>query len=281
MASPQVTELLKLQAAVRAQGEEQADALASMKEWMDQVKVKDGQLKSLRPGQPTPVSPLHAEAANAGRGGSATKGTAADHTYDKGYKRWEKFNEDAALEQAEKAPAPAAAKTGYVSAGYAMRYAGQAAHDGAARSARPANAAATAASPADMLREDGNAAMKRGDYQAAISYYTRLLAIDGNSVAAYANRAQAFLQIKDYRSAIADATSALRHDPYHVKSWMRRAAARTALGLAEAATRDLAVALKLEPHNRTVAAEYRKAVETTKHNSKRIPDVPMKVVDAE
>jgi tetratricopeptide (TPR) repeat protein len=287
-------DLVRIQAAVRAQGEEQADAMAGMREWMASIKSKDAQLRSVRsPSAPTPAPRTPASAPATSPLAATAKevsGTAADHTYDKGYKRWEKFDVNEALEEAEapsprgptakaaESPAKGATanawdeKVGFLSRGYAIR-AGDAASGVALGATR---AAPGTLSPAEMLKEDGNEALKRGDYQSAVSYYTRLLVMEPESFAAYANRALAFLQSRDYRSAIADATAALRRDPFHVKSWMRRASARSALGMYEAAARDLQVALKLEPHNRTVAAEYRKALENYKHNAKRVPEVVMK-----
>jgi tetratricopeptide (TPR) repeat protein len=123
--------------------------------------------------------------------------------------------------------------------------------------------------------------MKSGDYAAAAKYYTRLLLLPNcDQTVAYANRAQAHLNMKEWRLAVADATDALRSDPTHIKSWVRRAAGRTALGMHAAAARDLRAALALDPSNKTVLAELRKAEESARACSKRLPEVAVAVLVA-
>jgi tetratricopeptide (TPR) repeat protein len=135
--------------------------------------------------------------------------------------------------------------------------------------------------------------MKAGEYAAAAKFYTRLLLLPpamlqgpsgggspDHTTIAYANRAQAHLYMKEWRMAIHDATDALRRDPTHVKSWVRRAAGRTALGMHAAASRDLRAAFALDPANKTVLAELRKAEESARACSKRLPEVAVAVLVA-
>lgn len=140
-------------------------------------------------------------------------------------------------------------------------------------------------SPLDVLHAEGNAAVAAGEFSRAIDLYTRILfaAPAGSAVAntALANRALCHLKSHSYRAAIVDATDALRADPFHTKSWMRRAAARNSLGQHSLALRDLQVAHALEPANRVIASDLRKAAESAKAASKRVPEVSIKVIDEE
>jgi tetratricopeptide (TPR) repeat protein len=119
--------------------------------------------------------------------------------------------------------------------------------------------------------------MRRSDYAAAVRHYSRVLLLDPAHAVAYANRAQAHLNLRDFTAAAADATDALRRDPTHVKSWVRRAAARTALGVHGGAAADLRAAAALAPADKTVLAELRKAEETVRSCAKRLPEVTLPV----
>ncbi len=150
---------------------------------------------------------------------------------------------------------------------------------------------AAQANPADMAREDGNAAFAKGpgNYDAAISAYTRSLSLvsatspsataTAQRVAAYSNRSLVYLKSKQYRAAADDATAALRLDGSHVKSWLRRASARNGLGQHVAALRDLQAALALEPGNRQALEEQRRTSELSRlaHNAAPEWNVPVRV----
>lgn len=132
----------------------------------------------------------------------------------------------------------------------------------------------------DEMREAGNAAMRTGDYAAAVQHYDRQLQLDPSSYIGYSNRAQAHLGLKDYRLAAQDATSALRLDPTHVKSWVRRATARNHLGMHTLALADLQAALALDPSNKTVLQDLRKTQEHTRAAKRRLPELVLPVGSA-
>jgi len=127
------------------------------------------------------------------------------------------------------------------------------------------------------MREAGNTALQKGDYQLAIKHYNRMIILDPNSYIGYANRSQAYLYLKEYRLAIYDCNESLRRQPSHVKSWMRRATARAALGMYENAVRDLSVARLLDPSNKTLLVDLRKYEESVRANQRRIPDVTIPI----
>jgi hypothetical protein len=181
--------MLAAQAAIRHQAEEQQESLADLASWMSSIKKKDEKLRSSRASVSTAVSrplppPSLPPPAPSG-GGSVTavvhrgpNNSAADHTYDRGYRKWESFDVDAALRDDESRETRAATQA---SDGI-MTESPQSA------SARPSQNAASSqpsavASPMNLAttaRESGNACFKRGDYAGAVSAYTHSLDLDQN-----------------------------------------------------------------------------------------------------
>lgn len=95
-----------------------------------------------------------------------------------------------------------------------------------------ANAAPTDAqkSEAEGLKSQGNAAMAKKDYSAAVDFYTKALAIIPGNPIFLSNRAAAHSASKDHESARADAEAAVAADPTYTKAWSRLGLARFALG---------------------------------------------------
>jgi tetratricopeptide (TPR) repeat protein len=319
-------DIIALQARIRIEAEQQQSALGDLVSWMGSIKKKDTKLAQQTrrtvdvpaasspsghaPSRPAAMPTSHSNPAPS----SAEKATsAAAHTYDKGYKRWEKFDVDAALAEAEDSArpdgrglaSPAVATTSVVSpptaaAGGATAGVTAAAH--ASASPLPARQPAVAvrqkggvvhvkagdsglaSAESELAKAAGNAAYKAGDYSAAAAAYGRALLGNPRSAVLFSNRAQCRLHARDYRAALEDASAALRCDPTHVKSWLRRAAARSALGQPAAAARDLEVVLALERGHREAAAELRKAREAARSCRKRAlaeGAVPLPVVALE
>jgi hypothetical protein len=93
-----------LQHKIRADALEQQTALSSIKSWQDSIKAKDASLKACisqkpvappRNGLPStaasqPATPLSATKPTIGQ--PSVDKTAASHTYDKGYSKWESFD---------------------------------------------------------------------------------------------------------------------------------------------------------------------------------------------
>lgn len=104
-----------MQARMKQEAEEQANMLASVRDWMDTIKVKDAQLRQETLSNSS--SSLSSSSSSQRRsttknttdnknhsnripsshdnnysGTPSKEGSAANHTYDKGYKKWESFN---------------------------------------------------------------------------------------------------------------------------------------------------------------------------------------------
>ena len=83
---------------------------------------------------------------------------------------------------------------------------------------------------AEGLKSQGNAAMAKKDYFAAIDLYSKALAIIPSDPIFLSNRAAAYSASKDHESAKADAEAAVAADPKYTKAWSRLGLAKFALG---------------------------------------------------
>jgi tetratricopeptide (TPR) repeat protein len=240
--------------------------------------------------------------AKASTAAAGTSTTAASHTYDKGYKKWEKFDVDAALNNASddeaddsNSPNPAEEDADAFNSEQPQTAAPISSTTAAPAAAVAAQAAPTPASivgnvprrvtapvpralprPAGLdpeleERERGNAHFKAGSFAAAVKCYTRCLAMNPRSVAALSNRAMAQLKLGEHRSAERDCSAALAAEPQHTKSLRRRAAARAALGKHRAALADLQLAVSLEPSSKELQTEAARCREVMRSALKRCP----------
>ena len=119
----------------------------------------------------------------------------------------------------------------------------------AATAARVAAAAAAAA-----LREEGNAAFRAGDYEAAAARYTEAAAADPRCAPSQSNLAAANLKLLRFEEAERAASASLALS-LSAKALLRRGTARAGLGDGASARADLKHVLVLEPGNRQARSE--------------------------
>lgn len=309
------------QAQVRRMAEETNDYLSEMVKWEKEMKKRDqgikGRGKRTRTGKDTNLPPVRSgggmvpvraavargpapgpPAAPAAPAAPATTGDA--HTYDKGYKKWEAFDVNAALEDVDRpaavsdqdepavavevpvtptptSPNPVAARprvrqtpATVVQAQASREVTGER----QARVPKPLPAPVSLADREAAERARGNDFFKAGDFQRAIKCYTACLGISSKSVAAFSNRAMCWIKVKEWRKAELDCTLALQVDPHHVKSLQRRAAARNGLGMHRAALTDLEAALDAldgGTGTKALAADKRKTRELLKAAMRAAP----------
>jgi tetratricopeptide (TPR) repeat protein len=132
---------------------------------------------------------------------------------------------------------------------------------------------------ADQRKQLGNQEFKKGNYQAAISYYTEAIGKDSPSFyvcseiapheTIYSNRAASMIQLKQYKRALDDCKAAIRLNPDFSKIYKRLFKANLGMGNIEEAEQALKQALTLEP-NDPANKEDSSLMETVLHQQKMI-----------
>lgn len=100
-----------------------------------------------------------------------------------------------------------------------------------------------------VLKEEGNALVKKGEHKKAIEKYSQSLKHNPAEVTTYTNRALCYLSVKQYTDAVRDCDEALMIDSSNVKALYRRAQAHKELKDVQACVDDLNDLLKVEPKN--------------------------------
>ncbi|KAF7711368.1 mitochondrial import receptor subunit TOM34 [Silurus meridionalis] len=108
---------------------------------------------------------------------------------------------------------------------------------------------------AKLLKEEGNAFVKKGQHKKAVEKYTQSLSQDPSEVTTYTNRALCFLSLQMYKEAVKDCEEALQLDPANIKALYRRAQAYKELKNKTNCVEDLNSLLKIEPNN-TAAQKF-------------------------
>ena len=131
------------------------------------------------------------------------------------------------------------------------------------------------------LKEKGNEAFKKGNYEEALSCYTNALKLskDDNVDKAifYKNRAAVYLKQKDYAKVVADTDEALKICPNDPKALFRRCQALEALNRFEEAYRDARHILNVDPTNKEIQPIIAKLHEIVMQRSKENSRVSVKI----
>jgi tetratricopeptide (TPR) repeat protein len=112
------------------------------------------------------------------------------------------------------------------------------------------------------LKEKGNEAMKQGNYNTAITFYTK--AIDGvasekQSHVYYNNRAIAYSKLQKFDKALEDSTSAIAEKRDYVKAYSTKGAALLSLGRLEDAVATWRSGLEIDSQNASILQQIRNA----------------------
>lgn len=105
----------------------------------------------------------------------------------------------------------------------------------------------------DLLKEKGNAAYKKKEWNKAISYYTEAIKLNEGNATFYSNRAAAYLELGCFQEAEEDCSKAISLDKKNVKAYMRRGTARESLLYVKKALQDFKHVCVLEPQNKTAS----------------------------
>ncbi|XP_053322024.1 sperm-associated antigen 1 [Spea bombifrons] len=129
---------------------------------------------------------------------------------------------------------------------------------------------------ANHEKEKGNEAFRCGDYEEAVSYYSRSISALPTT-AAYNNRAQAEIKLKNWQNALNDCERVLELEASNMKALLRRATVHKNLCNYQASLSDLKNVLHHEPDNpiaKKILSEvenlYEKAEEETATKGVRI-----------
>ncbi|XP_041361777.1 protein unc-45 homolog B-like [Gigantopelta aegis] len=115
---------------------------------------------------------------------------------------------------------------------------------------------------AQALREEGNQHFKDGNFDLALSCYTKALdlglAKETEMSIIYKNRSACYLKLGQYETAIEEATKCLEITPNDPKALFRRCQAYEKMGKVQEAFKDAAVLMKVDPKNSAVHAIFKR-----------------------
>ena len=97
--------------------------------------------------------------------------------------------------------------------------------------------------------EKGEKAYKAGNFQEAVTNFTKAIQIDPNDAMAYYNRGVAYADQKQYDRAIADYGKAIQIDPNYANAYNNRGIAYKNLKQYERAISDYGKAIQIDPNH--------------------------------
>ncbi|KAF7486082.1 Hypothetical predicted protein, partial [Marmota monax] len=109
---------------------------------------------------------------------------------------------------------------------------------------------------ADALKEEGNEAFVKGDYETAILHYSQGLEKLKDMKVLYTNRAQAYIKLGDYQKALGDCDWALKCDEKCTKAYFHMGKAHLALKNYSASRECYQKILEINPKLQTQMKEH-------------------------
>ncbi|KAJ8045675.1 Serine/threonine-protein phosphatase 5 [Holothuria leucospilota] len=112
------------------------------------------------------------------------------------------------------------------------------------------------AKKAEEFKGQANEYFKAQNFEDAIEYYSKAIALNPTVAAYFGNRSFAYLKTECFGSALADASKALELDRAYIKGYYRRATANLALGKFKVALKDYETVKKYRPNDKDAKAKY-------------------------
>ena len=106
---------------------------------------------------------------------------------------------------------------------------------------------------AESYKQQGNAALGRGDFQEAVESYTKAIEMDGTNHILYSNRSAAYASLEQWENALADAEKTVEIKPDWGKGYSRKGLALRNLNRVIEALEAYEAGLKVEPENEQLA----------------------------
>ncbi|XP_078659346.1 tetratricopeptide repeat protein 12-like [Branchiostoma floridae x Branchiostoma belcheri] len=117
---------------------------------------------------------------------------------------------------------------------------------------------------ATVLKDQGNAAFKSGDFQTAVDFYTQGLEKLKDFKELWTNRAQAYIKLGQYDEALSDCDWAMRCDEKYVKAYIHKGRALVAKKEYDKALETYQEALKIDPKQEKTVNAYIKDLKTVR-----------------
>jgi len=95
--------------------------------------------------------------------------------------------------------------------------------------------------------ESGMVKLQLGDFQGAITYYSKAIELDRTFVNAYVRLSEAHVALGDYRSAVRDVTSVIELEPANFKAYYNRGCFKTELEDSFGAVHDFGKVIEINP----------------------------------
>ncbi|KZC06477.1 PREDICTED: RNA polymerase II-associated protein 3 [Dufourea novaeangliae] len=220
---------LLMQKQVKDNAEDMQKEFLDMKNWEEQMKQKDEELKRETSGQTT-LPPIRSRKVNKTKNTPIKKNgnnskSKRIKSYD--YSAWDKFDVDKACKDMEKDQFEE-------SEGETMsKEELEKAHDEATKH-----------------KNEGNTLVQQQKWAKAVGCYTEAIKLFPYDAVFYANRALCQLKLDNLYAAESDCSAAIQLDETYVKAYHRRATARMNLKQYKEAKQDIEKILKLEPSNK-------------------------------
>lgn len=135
---------------------------------------------------------------------------------------------------------------------------------------------------AESFKSQGNAAMQRKDYEAAIDLYSKAIAISPLNPIYLSNRAAAYSASHKHAEAQTDAEMAVAADPKYTKAWSRLGLARYVLGDAKGSMEAYAKGIEYEGNGGSEAMKkgFKTAKEKLEDEEKQKDDEDMDEIES-
>nr|XP_033333078.1 RNA polymerase II-associated protein 3-like [Megalopta genalis]XP_033333080.1 RNA polymerase II-associated protein 3-like [Megalopta genalis]XP_033333081.1 RNA polymerase II-associated protein 3-like [Megalopta genalis]XP_033333082.1 RNA polymerase II-associated protein 3-like [Megalopta genalis]XP_033333083.1 RNA polymerase II-associated protein 3-like [Megalopta genalis] len=221
---------LLMQKQVKDNAEDMQKEFFDMKNWEEQMKHKDEELRREASGQ-TALPPIRSKNKNKTKS-APTKDNEKNNkskrikSYD--YTAWDKFDVDKACKDVDKEEQSNSSGDETISAEDLEK-----AHEVATKH-----------------KNEGNHFVQQQKWTQAIQCYNQAIKVFPYDAVFFANRALCQLKIDNFHSAESDCSAAVQLDETYVKAYHRRAIARMNLKQNKEAKQDLEKILKLEPSNK-------------------------------
>ena len=114
---------------------------------------------------------------------------------------------------------------------------------------------------AGLIKENGNKAFEKGNFQEAVDLYTEAMSVAKDLTPLYTNRAAAYFKLEQYENVISDCDFALRIDENWIKAFIYKAKALLKLKKFDEAASEFQTIVKIDKTKANLVSKYLSEVE--------------------